>query len=126
MKILVIDDDEQIGRSLIRALKNHDVRPEVDPLVAIDRAMSSERQDEPFDVILCDLALRDLDGLAVFERLRALMTTRPLFVLMSGHRLDVIPPDDMLPDLILTKPFSTAELEAKLADAARLVAARAP
>jgi CheY-like chemotaxis protein len=117
MKILVIDDDELICRSLLRGLRKHEATAEHDAGRAIERAVH-----EPFDVILCDLGMPGQDGLAILATLRARMPVVPVFVIMSGQPLADPPPAPELPDLLLLKPFSAAELEEQLA---RLVALRA-
>lgn len=113
MKILVIDDNEMICRSLLRGLRRHHVVVEQDPCAAIDLVVSAEQLGLAFDVVLCDMSMPGLDGLGVLEALRARTVTSPSFILMSGRdvavRASILPPSS-----ILLKPFTIAELEAEV------------
>jgi len=63
-RVLVIDDEVLIGRSIQRALgRNYDV-------VLADggaRALEMMKADTKFDCVLCDLQMPDVSGMGVFE-----------------------------------------------------------
>ncbi|MCA9596218.1 MAG: response regulator [Myxococcales bacterium] len=65
-RILLVDDDAAVLRSLGRVLsRRHDV-------VAVDggaAALALLRRDSHFDVIVCDVMMPDVDGVAVFDAL---------------------------------------------------------
>jgi CheY-like chemotaxis protein len=65
-RVLVVDDEELLGRRLAEVLSEHDfvaVRSGADALavIAVGRG---------FDLVLCHLVLRDMSGLEVLARLR--------------------------------------------------------
>ena len=74
------------------------------------------------NVILLDLGLPDLDGLTVLKRLREWSQTPVIVLTVRDRETDKIAALDSGADDYLTKPFSTAELLARL----RAVQRRAP
>ena len=68
MRILIVDDDAGLRQSLGLLLKEsgYDVTAEGDPEQALVRAGT-----EPFDLILCDVRMPRMDGLAFLRRYRA-------------------------------------------------------
>jgi CheY-like chemotaxis protein len=66
--VLVIDDDESVGRVVVRVLGQlHDVSAETDPQRALDRV----RGGDSFDVIFCDLMMPGLSGIDVHAAILA-------------------------------------------------------
>lgn len=111
MRVLVADDDPQILKALRIILSAHgyDVSLARDGREAIDLAA----HDRP-DVIVLDLGMPGLDGVAVIEAVRG-WTTTPILV-VSG-RTDTSGKVDALDagaDDYVTKPFATEELLARL------------
>ncbi len=113
---LVIDDELQIRRLLRVCLENKGYK-------VIEAATGQEgiaqAAQYPPDVVLLDLGLPDLDGVAVLKRLRE-WTRVPVVVLSVRDREDdkVAALDNGADDYV-TKPFSTAELLARLRVAQR-------
>ncbi len=66
-RILVIDDDALVGKTLRRALKDHDVTVLSDARDARDRLAAGER----FDLILCDLMMPEMTGMELHAVLSA-------------------------------------------------------
>ncbi len=65
-RLLVIDDEAPLGRSLARMLgRDHDVAVVTSVREALDRIILGER----FDLILCDLLMPDLTGIHFYERI---------------------------------------------------------
>jgi len=65
-RVLVVDDDPLVGRSLARLLQaSHDVTVLMSPAEAVGRIDAGER----WDAILCDLMMPELSGMDVEERL---------------------------------------------------------
>ncbi len=65
-RVLVVDDDPLVGRSLARLLQaSHDVTVLTSPAEAVGRIDAGER----WDAILCDLMMPELSGMDVEERL---------------------------------------------------------
>jgi len=111
VRVLVADDDPQILKALRIILTAHgyDVSLARDGREAIDVAA----HDRP-DVIVLDLGMPGLDGVAVIEAVRG-WTTTPILV-VSG-RTDTSGKVDALDagaDDYVTKPFATEELLARL------------
>jgi two-component system KDP operon response regulator KdpE len=117
--VLVADDDPQILKALRIILTAHgyDVTIARDGREAIDAAA----HDRP-DVIVLDLGMPRLDGVAVIEAVRG-WTTTPILV-VSGRsdtsgKVDAL---DAGADDYVTKPFATEELLARI----RALSRRAP
>ena len=111
MRVLVADDDPQILKALRIILTAHgyDVSTARDGREAIDAAA----HDRP-DVIVLDLGMPRLDGVAVIQAVRGWATT-PILV-VSG-RTDTSGKVDALDagaDDYVTKPFATEELLARI------------
>jgi PAS domain S-box-containing protein len=67
-RVLVVDDEELVGRALTRALgRDCDAEAETSPRRALDRLCAGER----FDLVLCDLMMPQLSGVDFYERVRA-------------------------------------------------------
>lgn len=113
---LVIDDELQIRRLLRVCLESKGYR-------VIEAATGQEGITQaaqyPPNVVLLDLGLPDLDGVAVLKRLRE-WTRVPVVVLSVRDREDdKIAALDNGADDYVTKPFSTGELLARLRVAQR-------
>ncbi len=85
VRVLVVDDDEHVGKVVQRALKQAypslDVRVSTDPKAALpveDRA--------PADIVVLDLEMPGTNGIEVCMALRTLPhDRRPAVIVMSGH-----------------------------------------
>jgi two-component system nitrogen regulation response regulator NtrX len=80
-KILLIDDEKNIRRSLreILEFEKYQVEEAEDGLSGLEKITS-----EPFDVVLCDIKMPKLDGLELLQKLMDEQYEVPL-VMMSGH-----------------------------------------
>jgi len=65
VRVLIVDDEPLIGRSLERAMSEHDVRAVVRAREALDAVLAGEH----FDVILCDLLMPGMTGMDLHEAL---------------------------------------------------------
>lgn len=65
LRVLVVDDEPHIARSMQRVLRDIDVELAETGRDAIARALA-----EPFDVIFCDLMMPEVSGIDVYEALR--------------------------------------------------------
>ncbi|HZC07725.1 MAG TPA: response regulator transcription factor [Ktedonobacterales bacterium] len=115
-RVLVIDDEPEIGRAVRLGLRGADFTVEW----AATGAAGMERvaQWRP-DVILLDLSLPDIDGVEVCKRLRR-WTQTPIIVLsVRAHEADKVAALEHGADDYLTKPFSMVELIARIRVALR-------
>ncbi len=69
MRVLLIDDDPQIGAGLRRAL-NREVQLELAADAA--EALLALRDSEPFEIVVCDLSMPGMDGLSLMQHVRRL------------------------------------------------------
>ena len=114
--VLVIDDEAAIRRFLRAALTSQGYQVTEAATGAEGLAQASTRTP---DLILLDLGLPDLDGLAVTQRLRA-WTETPIVVLSArGQEGDKIAALDAGADDYVTKPFAIGELSARMRAALR-------
>jgi two-component system, OmpR family, KDP operon response regulator KdpE len=110
-RILVVDDEPQIGRVLRTGLKTHgyDVRVAADGVSALETF-----NDWHPDLVVTDLAMPNLDGLELCRRLRAI-SQRPIIVLsVRGEEKTKVEALDAGADDYVTKPFGMDELLARV------------
>ncbi len=109
MRILVIDDEASIRRAYSRLLRPHEVVGE-EASAALERVEAGDRE---FDLILCDLMMPDIDGIAVH---RALARTAPellerlVFNTGGAFREEVRAWLERTPVPVLPKPSSRDEI----------------
>ena len=112
MTALIIDDEIQIRRLLRLALESRDytVREAESGRLGLQEAAFHRP-----DVVLLDLGLPDMDGLEVLKNLRG-WSDVPILILSvrDDENVKVTALDGGADDYV-TKPFSTAELVARLA-----------
>jgi two-component system KDP operon response regulator KdpE len=75
--------------------------------------------DEHPDLVLLDLGLPDMDGLAVIRKLRGWSQVPIIVVSARGQEADKVKALDAGADDYLTKPFSVVELQARMRVALR-------
>ena len=113
MRLLVIEDAEDLGHAISRHLAQagHVVEWARDGLDGLQIAESGE-----FDAVLLDLNLPGLTGTAVIQRLRARKNAVPLLVMTArGEIEDKLQHFQLGADDYLVKPFDFRELDARLA-----------
>ena len=112
MRLLIVEDDEVLADSLLRAMRALGY--------ATDHAADGELalamlRDGAFDLAILDLGLPKLDGLDVLRQLRALRVCTPILLLTARDGVDErVRGLDLGADDYLTKPFSLVELEARV------------
>jgi two-component system KDP operon response regulator KdpE len=114
--ILVIDDEPQIRRLLRVTLESNGYRV-CDASTGQDGIVqAAQRRPE---VILLDLGLPDLDGIAVLKRLREWTQTPVIILSVRDREDDKVAALDAGADDYVTKPFGSSELLARLRAALR-------
>jgi CheY-like chemotaxis protein len=113
-RVLVIDEEARIGRSLSRALRDADVELASGGEEGLERVLSAP---EAWDLILCDLGTPGVDGVRLHAELRERapeLVTRLVFMAgaIQTERVrrfvqEVAPP-------LVHKPFDLAEIQAHL------------
>ena len=112
MNVLVVEDDAEMAELLVRGLREED--HEVD-LARDGRTALTLSNRESFDVILLDVMLPGMDGLKVAKELRLRREQVPVLMLTARDALsDIVKGLDAGADDYLTKPFSFAELLARV------------
>jgi two-component system KDP operon response regulator KdpE len=113
---LIIDDEVQIRRLLRVALEaeNYQVREAETGQDGLAEVASRRP-----DIILLDLGLPDMDGLVVLKRLREWSETPVLVLTVRDDEQEKVAALDAGAEDYVTKPFSTAELLARLRAAQR-------
>lgn len=111
MKILIADDDPQILRALRITLgaRGYDVVTAHDGRAALNAAI----EHHP-DLVMLDLGMPNLDGIAVIEGLRGWATMPILVVSGRTGATDKVEALDAGADDYVTKPFSIDELLARI------------
>ena len=121
--VLVVDDDPAMRRTLTINLRARDYEVET----AGDGRSALQIVDERMpDVILLDLGLPDLDGIAVLTRLRAFTQVPVIVVSARTESDDKVEALDLGADDFITKPFSIEELLARVRATARRVGREEP
>ena len=109
--ILVVEDDSTVRNLITTPLKSHDYRYTTAPNG--ESAIASASAEQP-DIVLLDLGLPDLDGVEIIKRIRS-WSQMPIIVISArSEDADKIAALDAGADDYLTKPFSVAELLARL------------
>jgi len=112
MRILVVEDETQIAADVVSALKTAGYVVET---VADGNEAWFRGDTEDYDLIVLDLGLPKLDGLAVLKRWRAAGRSMPVLVLTArGAWAERVEGIDAGADDYLPKPFQMEELVARV------------
>ena len=112
MRILIVDDEEQLLDQLQRALENQRylIETAINGEEALDKIFEA-----PFDLIILDIMMPKLDGLTVLKEARNAGIKTPVLILTAKREVeDRIEGLDLGADDYLAKPFSIAELLARM------------
>lgn len=115
-RILVVDDEPQITRVLLRSLssKGYDVRIAGDG----EFALQTFRDWTP-SLVITDLAMPNMDGLALCRRLREFSEVPIVVLSVRGEEKTKVEALDAGADDYVTKPFGMDELLARIRAALR-------
>jgi two-component system OmpR family response regulator len=112
MRLLLVEDDARMAAALLRGLRYEGIVADVtgrgEEAVGLARATD-------YDAIVLDVMLPDIDGFETCRRLRAEGRWAPIMMLTARDAVeDRVRGLDQGADDYLTKPFSLAELLARL------------
>jgi two-component system OmpR family response regulator len=112
MRILVVEDDKDLNRQLVEALS--------DAGYVVDKAFDGEEghflgDTEPYDAIILDIGLPEMDGISVLEAWRRENRKMPVLILTARDRWsDKVSGIDAGADDYVTKPFHVEEVLARI------------
>ena len=110
--VLIIEDEQELARALKHQLE--ELSCTVQLAFRGDTGLKIA-ESSPFDLVLLDIMLPGLDGLEVCRRLRARRVYTPILMLTArATEVDKVLGLEMGADDYLTKPFSAAELSARV------------
>ena len=112
MRILLVEDDAVLGDGLSRSLGDwgFDVT-----LAETGTYANSALCTQPYDLLILDLGLPDMDGRDVLRQLRARKSAIPVLILTARDGLnDRVGGLELGADDYMTKPFELLELEARV------------
>ncbi|HKC26211.1 MAG TPA: response regulator transcription factor [Thermoanaerobaculia bacterium] len=110
-RVLIIDDDLKLAAMLVDYLGPRGFAAETAPDAAQGLALLARR---PFDAVILDVMLPDLDGFEVCRRLRAFSDVPVLMLTARGDPDDRVVGLELGADDYLPKPFEPRELLARL------------
>jgi two-component system OmpR family response regulator len=112
MRILIVEDDKDLNRQLAEAF--------ADAGYVVDRAHDGEEghflgDTEPYDAVVLDIGLPQIDGISVVERWRRDGRKMPVLMLTARDRWsDKVAGIDAGADDYVAKPFHMEEVLARL------------
>jgi two-component system, OmpR family, response regulator len=112
MRILVVEDDPDLQRLLAEALRDNGY--------VVDTASDGVEghflgDTEPYDAVILDLGLPEMDGIKVLEKWRKAGRVMPVLILTARDRWnDKVKGLDAGADDYVTKPFFTEEVLARI------------
>ena len=113
MKILIVDDEDELRQRLRQALSNEQYM--VETAKNGDEALDNIVDDDSFDLIILDIMMPGRDGLSVLKEIRKEGVNTPVLMLTAlGDLDDRIRGLDQGADDYLAKPFSMSELLARI------------
>lgn len=110
LRILLVEDDNHIGRIIELALPELGVPYEFVNVLSAEEGLELWEQ-QPFDLMLTDLNLRGMTGLKLVQILRERAVSAPMILVTAYDSVDVRREARVLKiDACLTKPFFMDDL----------------
>ena len=112
MRVLVVEDDQDLNRQLVNALSEAGY--------AVDTAYDGEEghflgDTEPYDTVILDLGLPQMDGISILEQWRRNERDMPVLILTARDRWsDKVAGMDAGADDYVAKPFHMEEVLARV------------
>lgn len=112
MRLLVVEDDKDLNRQLVQAFE--------EAAYVVDKAYDGEEghflgDTEPYDAVILDVGLPQMDGMTVLEEWRKAGRSMPVLILTARDRWsDKVSGIDAGADDYVTKPFHIEEVLARV------------
>src|SRR3954449_1142454 len=121
-RILLVDDEQSIQTLLSYPLRKdgYEVVQATDGRQALDRFA-----EQPFDLVVLDVMLPQLDGLEICRRLRARSAVPIIMLTAKSEEIDKVVGLELGADDYITKPFSMREFRSRVKAALRRADMRA-
>jgi signal transduction histidine kinase/ActR/RegA family two-component response regulator len=121
LRILVVDDDPVLSRSLQDALETDGHRLHLAPggQTGIDAFLAAHESGSRFDLVITDLGMPRVDGRKVAEAVKGVSASTPV-ILLTGWGQRLIDEGDVPPnvDRVLSKPPRLQQLRTAIAELA--------
>jgi DNA-binding response OmpR family regulator len=112
MRVLLAEDDAALASFVQKGLESESYAVDVSSEGEQARALAT---DIDYDLVVLDLNLPKLDGIAILRHVRTKKSTMPILVLSARSRVeDRVQCLDLGADDYLIKPFSFTELSARI------------
>ena len=112
MRILIAEEDPALANFVRKGLESEHYAVDVSHAAEQVKALACEMN---YDLVVLDLNLEQVDGIAILRHLRAKKNSMPILVLTGRSRVeDRVECLDLGADDYMTKPFSFAELSARI------------
>ncbi|MDD5209344.1 MAG: response regulator transcription factor [Elusimicrobiales bacterium] len=112
MRVLIAEDEKKIADFIRRGLKEEGYAADI---ASTGQEALTLAEENPYDLLLLDVMLPGLDGVAVCSRLRASGFAAPILMLTAKDRVeDKVKGLDAGANDYLTKPFAFEELLARI------------
>src|SRR5438309_11457791 len=116
LQVLVIDDDKRLAETIAESLER---RGHACTTATTGRAGAAKVEAGGFDVVLTDLKMADLDGLAIVKKVRQLLPDAEVFVITGfGDVTTAVEAMKLGASHYLQKPIDLAELRVVVDQAA--------
>ena len=114
MRVLIVEDEPTIAAQLAEALGVAGYAVDVAGN-GVDALFQASDENQPFDAVVLDLGLPQMDGLTVLKKWRAAGRSMPVLILTARDNWhEKVAGIDAGADDYLTKPFHMEELLARL------------
>ena len=122
-RLLVVDDDEDLRRMLVSILSQEGYEVDQAPDASAAQALLARRRP---DLLLLDIMMPEQDGLELLSTLRAKGDVPVILLTGRGNEADRVLGLKMGADDYVVKPFSAAELAARISSVLRRSRPRRP
>jgi DNA-binding response OmpR family regulator len=110
-QVLLVEDDPEIRRALIRSLseRGHVVGSTPAGMLGLQQVLGN-----PPDVVVLDLGLPDVDGYELLRMLRSVSAVPVVVATARDEEADIVRALDCGADDYIVKPFGAAQLDARI------------